>query len=203
MFVTVDDYCCVFVGRPLWREVGSVDGQSESAFLSRLSVCIYVFTFQMFNIQICVRTLYLRPLSVRAKSKSKLHYDRQSASPSWCQAPIWDLRPIFPLLSLIMFRQLRGFWCGAPSVTRRRVCNLQCIDASSVSSSIATDSLSASSSWFLAPNGAHNQILISLFDNYFLSSRYRAPSPISPLNRVMKAKIKSQSYVSVGRNCLF
>jgi hypothetical protein len=24
MFVTVDDYCCVFVGCPLWREVGSV-----------------------------------------------------------------------------------------------------------------------------------------------------------------------------------
>jgi hypothetical protein len=32
-------------------------------------------------------------------SKSKLYYDRQSASPSWCQAPIWDPRPIFPLLS--------------------------------------------------------------------------------------------------------
>jgi hypothetical protein len=29
--------------------------------------------------------------------------DSQSASPSWCKAPIWDLRPIFPLLSLIIF----------------------------------------------------------------------------------------------------
>jgi hypothetical protein len=28
-----DDYCCVFLGHPLWQEVGSVDFQSESAFL--------------------------------------------------------------------------------------------------------------------------------------------------------------------------
>jgi hypothetical protein len=60
------NYCCVFVGRPLWRKVGSVDCQSESAFLSQLSVYIYIyiFTFQMFNIQICIHTLYLRPQSV-------------------------------------------------------------------------------------------------------------------------------------------
>jgi hypothetical protein len=29
------------------------------------------------------------------RSKSKSHYDWQSASPSWCQASIWDPRPIF------------------------------------------------------------------------------------------------------------
>jgi hypothetical protein len=33
-------YCCVFVGLPLWRKVGSVDCQSESAFLNHLSVHI-------------------------------------------------------------------------------------------------------------------------------------------------------------------
>jgi hypothetical protein len=52
-------------------------------------------------------------------------------------------------------------------------------DASSVTSYIATDGLSDSSSWCQAPNGAHDQILISLFDSYFLSSWCRAPSPIS------------------------
>jgi hypothetical protein len=31
----------------------------------------------------------------------------QSASLAWCQPPIWDSRPIFLLLSLIIFRQLR------------------------------------------------------------------------------------------------
>jgi hypothetical protein len=52
----------------LWGAL-SDNYQSESAFLSRLSVYIYikVFTFQTFNIQVCVHTLYLRPLSVRAQ----------------------------------------------------------------------------------------------------------------------------------------
>jgi hypothetical protein len=39
------------------------------------------------------------------------------------------------------------FPCRAPSLTRGRVCNLQCNDASSISSYIATVGLSARSSW--------------------------------------------------------
>jgi hypothetical protein len=39
----------------------------------------------------------------------------------------------------------------APSMTRRWVCNLQCNDASSISSYIVTNGLSASSSWCRAP----------------------------------------------------
>jgi hypothetical protein len=54
-------------------------------------------------------------------------------------------------------------------LTRGRVCTLQCNDASPVSSYIATGGLSANSSWCRAPNGTHNQILISLFDSYFFS----------------------------------
>jgi hypothetical protein len=90
-----------------------------------------------------------------------------------------DPRPIFPVLSLIIFGKLRVCWCEAPSLTRGRVCNLQRNDASSIwnlqrndASSIwnyiATDGLSASSSWCQAPNGVHDQIWISLFDNFFL-----------------------------------
>jgi hypothetical protein len=48
--------------------------------------------------------------------------DGQSASLPWCQTPIWDPWPIFPLL---IFRQLRVCWCGAPSLSRSRVCSLQ------------------------------------------------------------------------------
>jgi hypothetical protein len=61
--------------------------------------------------------------------------------------------------------------------------------------------MSASWFWCRSPNGEHDQILISLFHNYFLSSRCRAPSPISPMYRVIQpeVKVKSQSYVSVGR----
>jgi hypothetical protein len=51
---------------------------------------------------------------------------------------------------------------------RGQVCNLKCNDSSSISSYIATDGLSDSSSWCWAPNAAHDQILISLYGNFFL-----------------------------------
>jgi hypothetical protein len=43
------------------------------------------------------------------------------------------------------------FSCRAPSLMRGRVCNLQCNEASSISSYIVTNGLSASSSWCWAP----------------------------------------------------
>jgi hypothetical protein len=58
------------------------------------------------------------------QSQSYITTDSQSASLSWCQVSIWDPRTIFPLISLIMFRQLRVCWCGAPSLTRSQVCPL-------------------------------------------------------------------------------
>jgi hypothetical protein len=64
------------------------------------------------------RLCYRRSCCCRVKVKSNLYYNRrpvdQSASLSWCQAPIWDPRPICLLLSLIIFRQLRACWCGHP-----------------------------------------------------------------------------------------
>jgi hypothetical protein len=33
---------------------------------------------------------------------------------SWCPAPIWDPRPVFFLISLIIFRQLRVFYVRRP-----------------------------------------------------------------------------------------
>jgi hypothetical protein len=73
----------------------------------------------------------------------------------------------------------------------------QCNDASS--SYIATNGLWASSCWCRASCETHDQ-LISLFDSYFLSSRCRAPLPISSMNRVIQPEVKSQSYLSVRRN---
>jgi hypothetical protein len=98
------------------------------------------------------------------QNQSYITTNSQSASPSCCQAPICDPRPI---CQTFVLRQLRVCWCGVPSLTRGRVCNLQCKDASSISSYIATDGLSAISSWCRALNGAHDQILISLFHNDF------------------------------------
>jgi hypothetical protein len=39
---------------------------------------------------------------------------------SWCQAPIWGLRPQFYYCQTVA-----GYWCGAISLTRERVCRLQ------------------------------------------------------------------------------
>jgi hypothetical protein len=60
---------------------------------------------------------------LKLKLNLKLIYDSQSASLSWCQAPIWDPRSIF-LFFLISFRQLRVCYFVAPSLTRGCVCNL-------------------------------------------------------------------------------
>jgi hypothetical protein len=62
---------------------------------------------------------------VVCQSQSYITTNDQSASLSWCLAPIWDPRQIFLLLSLITFRQLRVCLCGAPSLTRGRVCSSQ------------------------------------------------------------------------------
>jgi hypothetical protein len=57
------------------------------------------------------------------ESQSHITTDSRSASPSWCQAPIWDPRPVFLSLG-IFFRQLQVCYFVAPSLTRGRVCNL-------------------------------------------------------------------------------
>jgi hypothetical protein len=57
-------------------------------------------------------------------SRSYITTDCQSASLSWCQAPIWDSQPLFLLPSLINFTGLL-MWGGAPSPTIGRVCSFQ------------------------------------------------------------------------------
>jgi hypothetical protein len=133
--------------------------------------------------------------------KFKLYCDRQSVGQSvLVSCPFWSRWPDVTFLWVTITFFICS--CRAPFLTRRRVCNLQCNDASSLSSYIATDGLSASLSWCLAPNGAYDQILISLFDSYILSSWCRAPSPISPMKKVIqpKIKVKNQSHVSVGQH---
>jgi hypothetical protein len=49
-----------------------------------------------------------------SQSQSYVTTDSQSASQSWCQAPILDSRPIFSVLSLIILRQLQICLCGCP-----------------------------------------------------------------------------------------
>jgi hypothetical protein len=90
----------------------------------------------------------IRPVN----SQSYIAADSQSVCLSWCQAPIWDQRTIFPLSSLIIFRQLRVCWCGAASLTRSRVCSFQIL------LDIANAAFLRSES-----HGTHEHILLSLF----------------------------------------
>jgi hypothetical protein len=87
--------------------------------------------------------------------------DGQSASLCWCQAPIWDPRPIFSLLSLIIFRQLRVHWCGAASLTRSRVCSFHLLLGIASAAFLRSES-----------HGTHEHILLSLF--------LRLPQPGGP-----------------------
>jgi hypothetical protein len=66
--------------------------------------------------------MFISKVAVK-QSQSYITTDSQSASLSWCQALIWDPRPIF-LFPSIFFRQLRVCYFMAPSLTRRKVCNL-------------------------------------------------------------------------------
>jgi hypothetical protein len=91
--------------------------------------------------------------------------DGQSSSLSWCQAPIWEPRPIFDLFSLIIVRQLRVCWCGAPSLTRSRVRIFQLLLG------IASAVLLGSES-----RGISDRILLSQF--------LRLPQPGGPSSRI-------------------
>jgi hypothetical protein len=138
------------VGRPLWREVGSVHfgfcRASPAQPFSDMSPEIAV--------EVTLRPTVRQPVRLGA-----LPFLEQVTR---CYIYLSD-------------NYFLHFSCRAPSLTRGRVCNLQWTDASSISSYISTDGLSVSSSWCRASNGAHNQILISLFDSYFVFSVYILP----------------------------
>jgi hypothetical protein len=89
----------------------------------------------------------------QSQSQSYITTDRQSASLSWCQAPIWDPHPIFLVLSLIISSQLRVYLCGAPSLTRGLVYSFQFL--MDIASAVFIGSES---------QGTHDHILLSIFE---------------------------------------
>jgi hypothetical protein len=56
-----------------------------------------------------------------ATEKSELCYDRRSVG----QSVLVSSPHLWPKTRFLLVRQLRVFWCGAPSLTRGRVCRLQ------------------------------------------------------------------------------
>jgi hypothetical protein len=95
------------------------------------------------------------------QSQSYVTTNGQSGSLSWCEAPIWDPRPIVLLLFSIIFRQLRTCLCVAPSLMRTRVYSFQFLLG------IASVAFLRSES-----HGTHEYILLSLF--------LRLPQPGGP-----------------------
>jgi hypothetical protein len=105
----------------------------------------------------------------KSQNQSYIKTDSQSASLSWCQAPIWDPQTIFPLLSLIIFRQLRVCQCEAPSLARSRGCTFQFL--------LGAAFLRSES------HGTHEHILLCLFLR-LPNLEGQVPVFISPRNRV-------------------
>jgi hypothetical protein len=70
-------------------------------------------------------------------------------------------RPIFPNISFIFFRQFRVCWCGASSLTRRRVCTFQFLPGIASAAFLSSEF-----------HGTHEHILLSRF--------LRLPQPEGP-----------------------
>jgi hypothetical protein len=86
-----------------------------------------------------------------AQCQSYITTDSQLANSSWCQAPIWDPRPIF-LSPWNFFRQLQVCYFVAPSLTRGWVCNLLLLPALASAVPLGSES-----------RGAQDHILLSQF----------------------------------------
>jgi hypothetical protein len=76
---------------------------------------------------------------------------------SWYRAPLWDLRPDITSCRNVPVWNLRSYFCGAPSLMRGRVCNLQC---------------------------NHPLIRVTQTRNHTLLSHLRLPQPGGPGSRI-------------------
>jgi hypothetical protein len=66
------------------------------------------------------------PLTSRSRSRSYFTTDSQPANMSWYRVPLWDLRPDIISCRIVAVWNLLSCIYWAPSLTRGRVCNLQC-----------------------------------------------------------------------------
>jgi hypothetical protein len=122
----------------------------------------YLVYCQKFNIIYIVHVtcfMYMQYIHISAKSQS---HDRQSVSQSVLVSGTHP-GPATNFFSSLFdyFRQLRVCWCGAPSLTRSRVCIFQFLPGIA-----STDFLTSE------PHGTHEHILLSLI--------LRLPQPGGP-----------------------
>jgi hypothetical protein len=118
-------------------------------------------------------------LNCSSQSQSHIATDGQSVSTSWCRAPSGAHDQIF-----IAVWQLRTCFCGAPSLTRRRVCLLYMLLALASAVFLGSESLGTRDHIFLSQTwDFHFRRLLRLAGSRW---RYSTPPPhgflISKLN---------------------
>jgi hypothetical protein len=135
------------------------------------------------------------------QSQSYIATDGQSISKSWCRAPSGIHDQIF-----ITLWQLRSCFCGAPSLTRGRVCLLYMLLALASIVFLGSESLGTRDHILLS------QILDFPFRRLLLlaGSRWRYSNPPPPfIGRILKLLLdfmQRGSYVNAmwwNKNCLF
>jgi hypothetical protein len=86
---------------------------------------------------------------------------------------------MFPILSLIIFRQFKVCWCGAPSLTRSRVCSFQFLPGIASAAFLRSES-----------HGTHDHILLSqIWDSPNLEGQV-------PIFISHRSQSQSQSYIT-------
>jgi hypothetical protein len=137
-FIYSDIYLCRYVGRPLWRGDGSVSCSAHSRVQVPQNLRPNLTVSFEAGFAFC-RLLLLSELRRRHSNSSPQGHDGtrtqlersgvefatdgQSASMSWCRAALWVPWPDFTC-SLVWNVLVSS--CREPSLTRGRICILQC-----------------------------------------------------------------------------
>jgi hypothetical protein len=105
-----------------------VCGSSEVALESWRSCSLMESALVQVVVLTEVSTTYVSLDRSRSRSRSRSYFTTasQSESMSWYRASLWDLRPDITSCRNVAVWNLRSCVYGAPSLTRGRVCNLQC-----------------------------------------------------------------------------
>jgi hypothetical protein len=92
------------------------------------SIFIFSYYLQGYCIGIGIHPLGRITLTSNSKFEVRSYFttDSQSGSMSWCRAPFVALASSYYFCRYVAARNLQSSLCGAPFLTRGRVCSLEC-----------------------------------------------------------------------------
>jgi hypothetical protein len=133
----LSDNCFLFVlGRPVWRENGSAICSANCQWSESLRTHNHILLshpkLQISLFVACYDSQGLlwkysnSPLHWAAYCRSYFITNGQSVSMSWYRTHLWDLRANITSCRNVAVCNLNSSFCGTPSLTRERVCHLQC-----------------------------------------------------------------------------